>query len=96
MKRVVSEGGVKLISCLLQSEHVSMKNESLIALNLLAMIQSGDEIMTNTLCDSTVLDRVWDVITNENSSPELITNSLTFLLQLNTQGIYTGRLYSIY
>ena len=80
MRSVISEGGVKLMASLLESEHVLLQNEALVALNLLATIR-GDEI-TVSLSEEAVLLGVWGVVSNGDSSTELLANALTFLHQL--------------
>lgn len=85
MRAVVSEGGVKLMTSLLDSEHVLLRNEALVSLNLLAALRGGKEetaIMSASLKEEAVLLGVWGVITNANSSHQLLANALTLLLQL--------------
>ena len=83
---VANEGGVKLMVSLLDSAHVSLRNEALIALNLLAVL--GEEIGTS-LAEDNVVGGVWGVVSASDSSPELVSNAMTFLLQLHNTGIYT-------
>ena len=83
MRSIISEEGVKLMASLLESEHVLLQNEALVALNLLATIRDGggDEI-TVSLSEETVLLGVWGVVSNVDSSTEILANALTFLQQL--------------
>lgn len=94
MRAVVSEGGVKLMTSLLDSDHMLLRNEALVALNLLAALRGGEEetaIMSASLTEEAVLLGVWGVIANANSSHQLLANALTLLLQLAQldSGIYT-------
>ena len=41
MKAVAAEGGVKLIISLLNSGHILLRNEALIALSLFAVLEDG-------------------------------------------------------
>jgi hypothetical protein len=83
MRNIISEGGVNLMASLLESEHVLLRNEALVALNLLATLRDGegDEI-TASLLEEAVLLGVWGVVSSVDSSPELLANALTFLQQL--------------
>ena len=71
------------MASLLESEHVLLRNEALVALNLLATLRDGegDEI-TASLLEEAVLLGVWGVVSSVDSSPELLANALTFLQQL--------------
>ena len=84
MRRVVSGGGVKLIAALLESEHVLLRNEALVALNLLAVLGEGEggEEATAPLTEEVVMSGVCGVVASDESSPELLTNALNFLVQL--------------
>ena len=82
---VANEGGVKLMVSLLDSAHVSLRNEALIALNLLAVL--GEEIGTS-LAEDAVVGGVWGVVSASDSSPELVSNAMIFLLQLHNTGRY--------
>ena len=89
MRAVVSEGGVKLMASLLESEHVLLRNEVLISLNLLALLgegQGGEEGYEAALTAEEVVHGVWGVVSNTDSSPELLTNALILLLQLTKPG----------
>ena len=83
MRVIVKEGGVNMIVSLLRIDHVSLQNESLIALNLLAVARDGGESLAPSLTEETVLSAVWGVVSNTNTSPEMLTNALTLLLQLS-------------
>ena len=78
---VISEGGVKLIASLLDSAHLSLRNEALLALNLLAVVKDDGEFKTS-LTDEVVVGGVWGVVSAGDSSPELVSNALTFLVLL--------------
>ena len=81
MRVVISEGGVKLIVSLLDSAHLSLRNEALLALNLLAVVKEDGEFRT-ALTDEVVVGGVWGVVSAGDSSPELVSNALTFLVLL--------------
>ncbi|CAI8023454.1 Rap1 GTPase-GDP dissociation stimulator 1-A [Geodia barretti] len=81
MRVVISEGGVKLIASLLDSAHLSLRNEALLALNLLAVVKDDGEFKTS-LTDEVVVGGVWGVVSAGDSSPELVSNALTFLVLL--------------
>ena len=85
MKVVISEGGVKLIASLLDSTHLSLRNEALVAVNMLAVVREGEEAAA-ALTDEVVVGGVWGVVSASDSSPELVSNALTFLLQLTDRG----------
>lgn len=85
MRAVVSEGGVKLMASLLDSEHALLRNEALVALNLLAALRGSEDEMatvTASLTEEAVLVGVGKTITNADSSPQLLANTLTLLLLL--------------
>ena len=90
MRTVISEGGVKLIVSLLDSAHLSLRNEALIALNLLA----GAELAGDALTEGDVMGGVWGVVLASDSSPELVSNAMTFLLQLHKKGVCSVQLDS--
>jgi hypothetical protein len=85
MRVVVGEGGVKLAVSLLDPGHQeSLKNEALVALTLLAVAREGEggREVGAALADEVVLGRVWGVVSDNETSPEVVSNGLTFLLQL--------------
>lgn len=94
MRRVLSEGGIKLIISLLESEHVLLCNEALVALNLLAVLgaDEGEEDI-DPLGEDVVLSGVWGVVGSDDSSPELLINALNFLHQLSQT--HTGLSHSL-
>ena len=85
MRVVISEGGVKLIASLLDSAHLSLRNEALVAVNLLAVMREGEEVGA-ALTEEVVVGGVWGVVSASDSSPELVSNALTFLVQLTDRG----------
>ena len=90
MKVIISEGGVKLMASLLDSAHLSLRNEALLALNLLACVKEEEGEFRAALMDEVVVGGVWGVVSASDSSPELVSNAITFLVQL-TQRHWTGR-----
>ena len=93
MRVVISEGGVKLIASLLDSAHLSLRNEALLALNLLAVVKEDGEFRT-ALTDEVVVGGVWGVVSAGDSSPELVSNALTFLVLL-AEKQWTGIYYPL-
>ena len=86
---VVSEGGVKLMSSLLDSEHMLLKNEALVAFNLLAVTLGDGEhaaIVFDALTASEVVGGVGGVVSSVDSSPELLANALTLMKRLAQSG----------
>lgn len=70
------------MASLLESEHMLLRNEGLVAFNLLAMLGEETAAVSASLSEEVVLLGVWRIASSDDSSPELLANALTLLLQL--------------
>lgn len=70
------------MASLLESEHMLLRNEGLVAFNLLAVLGEETAAVSASLSEEVVLLGVWRIASSDDSSPELLANALTLLLQL--------------